>query len=66
MADRALVPAGPAWRLLDRLLAEGYPAARLARFLGYRGAGLQFDRAWMTARNVLRVERLYRQLTAEA
>lgn len=64
VADGALVDARRAQRLLSRLQAEGYPALRLVRFLGMKASGLQFGRRRMTARNVQRVERLYRELMA--
>jgi hypothetical protein len=64
IADGALVDARPAMRLIRSLLREGYPALRLCRFLGYKGQGLQFNDRRMTARNALRVERLYRELMA--
>jgi hypothetical protein len=65
VSDHALVPARRAWALLKRLKADGYPALRLVRFLGGKSSGLQFGRVMMTARNVRRVERLYRELMAE-
>jgi len=64
VSDGALVPAGRAQRLLERLKAEGYPALRLVRFLGGKSQGLQFGARKMTARNVRRIERLYRELMA--
>lgn len=65
-ADHALVPAGRAWQQLRRLIRDGYPARRLVRFLGMKGSGLQFGRRRMTARNVRRIDRLYRELLAVA
>jgi len=62
--DRSLVPAGRTWRILDKLLNAGYSAAQLARWLGYRTPALQFHRQEITARNALRVERLYRLIDA--
>jgi hypothetical protein len=64
ISDGALVPARRAQRMLERLKAEGYPALRLVRFLGLKGMGLQFGQRHMTARNVRRIERLYRELMA--
>jgi len=66
LSDRALVPATRAQRLLEKLKAEGWPALRLVRLLGGKSQGLQFGQRLMTARNVRRVERLYRELTAQA
>jgi hypothetical protein len=64
-ADAALVPAGPTWRLLQRLIADGYPKVRIARWLGQRGPGLQVQRGQVLARTARRVLGLYRRLTAE-
>ena len=67
VSDHALLPSRRAHRRLQRLLAEGYPARRLAKWLGYQGDGLQFKAGHkMTARNVWRIDRLYRVLMAEA
>lgn len=66
VSDHALVSASRAWRQLRRLIADGYPARRLVRFLGMKGQGLQFGRVKMTARNVRRIDRLYRELLAVA
>jgi len=65
VADHALVDAGSTRRRIEQLMAKGYPKARLATLLGYESPRLQF-REKVTAQNALRVERLYRQLTAEA
>ncbi len=66
LAAGALVPAGPTWRRLDRLIAEGFPKVRIARLLGLRGTGLQFKRTTLTVRNAERVQKLYRFLMAES
>lgn len=65
IADGACVDARPTWRRIHLLLREGYPARRLCRFLGYRGDGLQFGAREVTARNALRVQRLFTELRAE-
>lgn len=66
-SQATLVAAGPTWRLLNRLIAEGYPALRLTRWLGMpKASGLQFDRRRVTARNAAKVRILYRRLMAEA
>jgi hypothetical protein len=64
VSDHALVSARRAQRLLGRLKAEGYPARRLVRWLGGTSQGLQFGTRRMTARNVRRIEQLYRELMA--
>lgn len=66
VADHGLVSARPTWALLERLRREGYTAAQLCRLLGFRSGGLQFRRGKVLARTALRVEKLYRELNAEA
>lgn len=62
-SDRAYVKPGRTHQLIARLVDEGFSKAELARRLGYRKAALQFRPNRMTARNVARVESLYRSLT---
>jgi hypothetical protein len=62
-SDRALVKPGRTFRLIAALKDEGFSKAELARRLGYRNGALQFQANRMTARNVARVENLYRSLT---
>lgn len=62
-ADHSFVPATAAWRLISRLLEEGYTKAGIARALGYRTPALQLRRDRITARNEQRVFALYRRLT---
>jgi DNA-binding CsgD family transcriptional regulator len=59
VADHALVPAGPTWKLLDELIAAGYTKRWLAEQLGYKA---KLKRDWVWAINASRVERLYRRL----
>lgn len=61
-ADRAYIDAAPTWRLLEELIADGYPKARLASELGYTTRALQISRKQVTARNAYEVERLYARL----
>lgn len=61
-ADRALIPAGPTWKLLDDLIADGYSKAELARALGYKRPALQLNRDKVTVRNAHDVQRLYLRL----
>jgi hypothetical protein len=57
--DRTLLPAGPTWRLLDRLLAEGYTKKRLASLLGCKTPALQIKKTFVTAKTARDVEKLY-------
>lgn len=61
-ADRALIPAGPTWALLDELIADGYNKAELARALGYRTPALQISRRQVTVRTAADVARLHGRL----
>lgn len=62
IADHALVPAGPTWRRLRRLLSEGFTKSELARRLGSRSRtpALQFKNRYVLAKTAARVERFYR------
>lgn len=64
VSDGACVKPGRTFRLIEQLREEGFTKAELARRLGYARPALQFNGRRMTARNVARVERLYRRLTA--
>lgn len=67
VADHALIPAGPTWRLVHELLEEGFTKTELARRLGSRSKtpSLQLRRDVITAANASKVERLYSQVMAE-
>lgn len=62
LADHALVPAGPTWKLLDELISDGYTKTELARHLGCASHALQVSRHQVTVRNAYKVERMYEQL----
>lgn len=55
----SLVPAEQSWRMISRLMEEGFSSGEIARRLGYRTRALQFNRRRMTARNAVRIERFY-------
>lgn len=59
VADHALLPAGPTWRRLNRLLSEGFTKTELARRLGAQKPALQIRRRQVTAETAMKVERLY-------
>lgn len=59
--DRAIIPAGPTWKLVDALLAAGFTKKLLAQRLGYRGT-LQISRKAVTVKNAARVRRLHAEL----
>lgn len=62
MNEARLVPADRAWRMISRLLDEGFSKAEIARRLGYRFPALQLNRRRVTARTAVRVERFYRRI----
>jgi hypothetical protein len=63
-SDAHLVDATETWRMLDELLSQGWTKTELARRLGSKAKtpALQLNRTIVTARNALRVKRLYKQL----
>lgn len=56
-----LVPAAPTWRLIDKLLDEGFTKARIAHEIGRKHGALQFHTARITRRSAIAIERLYRR-----
>lgn len=60
----ALVPAGPTWKKIRRLLAEGFTKTDLAARLGSKGKtpALQLKGDRILARNAHAVSRLYRSI----
>lgn len=63
IADHALIPASPTWKILDALVAEGYTKRQIAKWLGV-GNSIQFRRDWITAKSAAKVERMARLLNA--
>jgi hypothetical protein len=64
IADRALVPAGRSWKLLNELLEAGYTKTFLAKQLGSgaKTPKLQIQADRITALTESKVERLYRRI----
>jgi len=60
--DATLLPAGPTWALIDKLLDEGFTRARLSALIGNNGRALQISTTFVTAKTACRVEKLYRFL----
>lgn len=60
--DAQLIPARETWQRIRYLLKIGFTKATLAKRLGYRSPSLQINRKTVTARNALKVERLYNQM----
>ena len=66
LADRALVPAGPTWEKIKRLLDDGYTKTQIAKWLGSRAKtpALQLRQDFITAKSASAVDRLCRKLDA--
>lgn len=60
--DGALVPAGPTWAILNKLVREGYSKRFLAAQLGQASGRIQFSKDRVTVRNAYMVERLAERL----
>ena len=58
VTDATLVDAGPVWKKIAWLLAQGYTRGAIARRLGAKRAALQLRRDLVTARTRARVDRL--------
>jgi hypothetical protein len=65
LAPSTLIDAGPTWRLVRRMLADGYPALRIARFLGQQGSGLQIGKRKVEVKTAEKVRALAGWLLAE-
>lgn len=61
-ADHALIPAGPTWRLIDRLLNAGFTKSLIAAELGRKRHALQLGKELITVRNAAAVTRVYERL----
>jgi hypothetical protein len=66
IADRALVPATPTWKLLDELLEDGYTKTQIAKWLGSKAKipALQVARDLVTAETAMRVHRMFQAVRA--
>jgi hypothetical protein len=62
ISGAALISASRTQKLIGKLLHEGFTKADLARRLGYARPALQINRERITARNAMRVEKLFNQL----
>ena len=60
--DAALVPAGPAWALIDQLLANGFTKSEIALGIGRKTPALQLNKTLITLRNEAAVKRLHVRL----
>lgn len=64
-SDHALIDAKSTWTKVEHLIEhEGFTKAEIARRLGYASPRLQLQRERVTARNALRIDRLYRDALA--
>ena len=63
LPDSHLVPAGETMRLIAELVEEGYTKSFLAKRMGYKNPGLQFNKGMVTLKTKRRVEKLHEELT---
>lgn len=54
-----LIPAKRTWKRIKWLLSQGFTKREIARRLGYKMPALQFNKQVVTARNAMRIEKLY-------
>ncbi len=62
MNEARLVRADSTWRMIGRLVEDGFSKAEIARRLGFRFPGLQIRRTRVRARTAVRVARFYRRI----
>lgn len=62
--DAQIVDAAKTWERIRWMLREGFTKTEIARRLGCKTRALQLGRKQITARNAMRVERLYNMLRA--
>ena len=63
-ADGHLVDAKPAWRLINKLIKQGWTRGKIALMLGNKTPYLQLGKKKITARTEYDVQKLYRKLTS--
>jgi hypothetical protein len=66
IADGALVDAGPTWKLIRKLLREGFTRGELAQRLGAKTPALQLRRRRVLASTAQKVARFYSTIMAGA
>jgi len=57
-----LVPAGSTWKLINRLLDEGFTKRLLAKRMGYLSPAIQFRKDFVTVKTARRVQQFYRKI----
>jgi hypothetical protein len=59
LADHALVPAGPTWVLVTKLLADGFTKGSISRRIGNKTPALQIKSRYVLAKTAYRIKKLY-------
>jgi hypothetical protein len=54
-----LIDARPCWRLIKKLLKEGFTKKSIAKILGYKTGAIQLNKKRVIVRNAIRVKHLY-------
>ena len=62
--DASLVAARETWQRVRWLMSQGFTKAGIAKRLGYKNPALQFNKRRLTARNAVKIERLYNMIRA--
>jgi hypothetical protein len=62
ISGTSLMDAAPVWKLINRLLKEGFMKASLAKRLGYRSPAIQFKKDLITAKSALKIIGFYRMI----
>lgn len=65
IADHSLVPAARTWKIVRRLLEEGFTRSSLAKRLGYKSPALQFRKDFVLASTEAKLLRFYRLIMLE-
>ena len=62
--DRSLVPGGPTWKILDKLIDRGYSRTQLAKWMGSKAKvpSLQLRRDFVTAKSAANVRKMYEKV----
>jgi hypothetical protein len=58
----AIVPAARTWKLINRLLSEGFTKGEIAQLLGRKTRNLQIRKDRVTAKTAAAIERLYQRI----
>ena len=58
-ADHALVPAEPTWKIIKKLLEDGFTKGDISKRIGNKTAALQIKKDFVLAKTAYRIKKLY-------